>query len=256
MQIRWTDETVREYAKTCTSRTDFQRKYPAGYRYARLNNIVRELFPMHYRGNKTIWTAQTITKEALKYQSRVEFSRKNGSAYNAAQKLKILDDLFSYVKNQWSYESLKQEASNFDTRVAFYRGNGSAYATALRLGYLDEFYPDKTKSPSAFDVIYVWEAVGQYFNGHKVYKIGVTSKRLHLLRIEQVSKASGFDYTIVKLTEVDCDANLLENEIHALGDDPKYVGFNGHSEFRSLSPDALVEAIAMIDNRKKHDVSF
>jgi hypothetical protein len=151
---------------------------------------------------------------------------------------------------------LKREASKYDSRIAFYRGNGSAYATALKLRYLDEFFPDKTKAPSTFDVIYMWEAVGQYFNGHKVYKIGVTSKRLHLTRIHQVAKASGFDYTIIKLAGVDCDANLLENEIHNLGDDPVYVGFNGHSEFRSLSPEALVKAISIIDGRKRYDIIF
>jgi hypothetical protein len=197
------------------------------------------------RGKVRYWTADRVIEEASKYDSRKEFYIGNASAYNAAKKLKMMDSLFGFIRKQWTEESLRDEASKYSTRVEFYRGNGSAYATALRQGMIDILFPDRCGGTDN-NAVYIWRAKGQFFNGNPVYKIGVTSTRLGTLRIEQVAKAAGFEFSIVCCESVKCKANDLEKKLHLLGESPVYDGFNGYTEFRALSDSALYAAISII----------
>ena len=197
------------------------------------------------RGKIRFWTVDRVTEEAKKFKTRKEFSAGSASAYNAAKKLKLLDTLFGFVRNQWCEESLRAEALKYSSRIEFYRESGSAYATALRRGMIDDLFPDRMGGTDN-DAIYIWRAVDQFYNGNPVYKIGVTSTRLGTLRIEQVAKESGFDFSTVCCETIRCRANDLEKKLHLLGESPGYVGFNGCTEFRSLSDSALYVAISLI----------
>jgi hypothetical protein len=105
--------------------------------------------------------------------------------------------------------------------------------------------PHCSTTASDNDAIYIWRAVGQSFNGHPVYKIGITSSRLGDQRIEQVAKATGFDAEIVVMVQVE-NARHVEEELHTLGHDPQYVGHDGATEFRALSDDDLSLALDFV----------
>lgn len=63
--------------------------------------------------------------------------------------------------------------------------------------------------------------------------------RLGLARINQVSKESGFESQMVFAHPVIGKASLIESKILALGNNPRYTGFNGASEFRAFNTSAL-----------------
>jgi hypothetical protein len=98
------------------------------------------------------------------------------------------------------------------------------------------------------DAIYVWESVGETFNGKPVYKIGITSARLKDCRVKNVAKKSGRDAKIVILQSVK-NARALETLLHTFGDDPKFDKFDGSTEFRALSGSELARVLELIRDR-------
>lgn len=243
---KWNFDSVSAEMSKYSRRSDFQKASVAAYRFARLHGMLDTHFSKDHRGRVTKWTVDAITSEAAKFHSRVEFYRGNASAYNAAKKSGLLNSLFGFARNQWSEDSLRNEASKYASRIEFYRKSGSAYATALRKGMIGELFPERFGGTDD-DVIYIWLAVGQVFNGNPVYKIGVTSSRLGTIRIEQVAKSLGVKFITVCQRVVVSKASDIEKVLHGMGESPMYVGFNGASEFRSMSDTVLCEAIAIIN---------
>ena len=96
------------------------------------------------------------------------------------------------------------------------------------------------------DAIYIWRAVGEYFNGNPVYKIGVTSARLETKRIKQCAAAAGFEFDLICCEPVQGKASELEKKLHILGENPGYTGIDGATEFRALSDSALYAAVSLI----------
>ena len=108
----------------------------------------------------------------------------------------------------------------------------------------------KSDNPTSDNnVIYIWEAIDEFFNGEQVYKIGVTSARLGEARIHQCAKASGKDANILILENVNGKATEIETEILKLGEDPKYIECDGYTEFRALNNDDLDKALDLIITR-------
>ena len=101
--------------------------------------------------------------------------------------------------------------------------------------------------PTDNDTIYIWRAVGQYFNGNPVFKIGITSQRCGDDRIRKVAKKWGFDFEVVCCTYVNGRATDLEGKLHEMGDDPQLLGIDGCTEFRALDGDQLASALVMIN---------
>lgn len=90
--------------------------------------------------------------------------------------------------------------------------------------------------------IYIWKAINEFFNDKSLYKIGVTSSRLRKKRIVQVAGKLGWDYEIILLEKVSCEATTLEKEIHKIGISPNLTGFDGATEMRALSDEELEKA--------------
>jgi len=108
----------------------------------------------------------------------------------------------------------------------------------------------KTGNPTSDNnVIYIWEAIDEFFNGEQVYKIGVTSARLGEARIHQCAKKSGKDANVLILENVNGKATDIEAEILKLGEDPKYIECDGYTEFRALNNDDLDKALDLIITR-------
>lgn len=92
------------------------------------------------------------------------------------------------------------------------------------------------------NTIYIWKAINEFFNDKSLYKIGVTSSRLRKKRIVQVAGKLGWDYEIILLEKVSCEATTLEKEIHKIGISPNLTGFDGATEMRALSDEELEKA--------------
>ena len=105
------------------------------------------------------------------------------------------------------------------------------------------------------NAIYIWRSVGEYFNGKPVYKVGVTSERLGVKRINQVAKRSGRKAEIVTLEETNCQATIVETLLKNIGDNPNWTGFDGATEFRAFSLSELQEAKMIIDKYKKNTIT-
>lgn len=243
--IKWTEQELRTAASLVSSRGELQIHWPSAYRAARRLNLIDELFPGPRKQRDITWTEEKVREEALKFKSRKAFYTGNGSAYNAAKKLNILDSLFGFVRKYWDVETISEEASKYSNRLEFCRGNGSAYARALKLGMVDELFPDRAGGTDD-DVIYIWKAVGHFFNDLPVYKIGITSDRLGTTRIEQVAKEMNAEFSIVCCEKMILPASSVEKKLLILGVSPGYVGINGGSEFRAMSDATLSIALGII----------
>jgi len=246
---KWNETSVLAEMKKYSSRSEFQRASVAAYRFARLNGLLNTYFNMKRIGKPRKWTRDSVIREALRFQTRSEFSKGNPSAYNAAKKSKLIDELFGHVRNQWTTETIRKELMKYSSRTDFYRHSGSAYSICLQRfkPLMDELLPATSdRNGCDNDTIYIWRAVGQFFNGNPVYKIGVTSHRLGMIRIKQVATEAEFDYELICCEKVVGKATNVERKLHLLGEDPKYTDLNGKTEFRALTDSALYAAISIV----------
>lgn len=244
MKKKWTAALALAEGRKYGSRSEFKRECGSAYQVARQLGLLEQLYP-----NKTLYqTDEQVLAEGRKYASRREFYLSNAGAYNRALARNLLDRLYSSTLRDWSNDTdVINEGAKYRSRREFQRSQScSAYAAALQRGLLDLIEFPENNAPSDNDAIYIWRAVGQHYNGHPVYKIGVTSARLGTHRIEQVARAGGFEFELICCEPVQCKATDLERKLHILGEDPKFVGFDGCTEFRALSDSALYAAISMI----------
>lgn len=237
------DETVLAEGRKYVSRSAFEAGSNPAYHHARRRGLLDILYP---KMRKDWSDDDTVLAEGRKYESRTEFQKHAGSAYRAARKRKLLDQLYPSKYGDWSSDAaVIAEGGLYPTRSAFHRHSLTAFEAASSRGLLDKIHPVSLERTDN-DAIYIWRAVGQHYNGNPVYKIGVTSARLGTARIEHVAGAGGFEYDLICCEPVQGKATALERKLHILGEDPKFVGFSGCTEFRALSDSALYAAISMI----------
>lgn len=241
MKRKWTEALVREAAVTHDTKRSFQMNCGGGYDAAVRLGILNELFSNRYRA----WDERCIRKEARNYSSKKAFQKGCVGAYTAALRLGILDALFKNQRRYWDAASIRRVASNYTTKKDFSRGEQTAYSAALRLGIIDDLGFEHRDGKDN-DAVYIWRAVGQYFNGEPVYKIGLTSARLNGFRVKEGARKSGFDHVLICCEKVTCPARDLEKRLHLLGHDPKFVGFDGCTEFRAMSDTVLWAALGLI----------
>lgn len=254
--FKWDEPAIRAEARKYQSRGAFEVGSGAAVTAARRNfpKLLDELFPRKIR---SAWTEKTVRKEALKYSSKKEFQDKCSSGEAAARRFGILGDLGFKRPVQhrfkWTEEAIRAEALKYSTKREFERFARGASERARVIGIIDDLglleYP-----PSDNDVIYMWRAVGQYFNGNPVYKVGVTSARLGLARINRVSKESGFESQMIFAHPIIGKASTLETKLLTMGENPKYIGFNGASEFRAFNSatlEIILEIVSLAIDKEK-----
>lgn len=98
------EEKCLEVAMLCSTKTEFQKKYPQAYRVANKNGWYKsydwfldteELKRLHYPNLK--WTYESCYEEAKKYKTRSEFQRENLGAYTASWRKGWIKDYFWLV---------------------------------------------------------------------------------------------------------------------------------------------------------------
>ena len=245
---RWTDEMLAEDAKRFKTRTEWAKQSMAAYSAAQKRGIL-DLCSSHMGDKPVRWTKAMLIADALRFQTRQDWQANSSGAYQLAHRRRI-SECFAHMPLQrkpWTDEMVLLDAKKYKTRADWERQSNSAYSAACKRGLLQpacQHMEDRT--PTDNDAIYIWKAAGWQFDGMDVYKIGVTSARLDHLRIAQVAKASGADPQIVVLAMVK-NAKAVERQLHALGMNPQYKGFNGCSEFRALDPAALSLALEVVE---------
>ena len=262
-KLVWTLDSALAFAReNAKGRYDLQKKSNRAYVLLLKAGLLDDLFskktPLPSPKNKRekngdyrkglSWSEDMVVlAEGRKYSSRTEFNRANGSAYRVARERSLLDQLYPNQKHKWfDKEVVLAEANKYSSRVAFMRGSGAAYHQARRNGWLELIDWPENNAPSDNDAIYIWRAKGVSHNGNPVYKIGVTSARLGIVRVQQVSRESGFEFDLICCEPVQCKASDLEKKLHILGENPGYTGFDGCTEFRAMSDSALYAAVSII----------
>lgn len=96
------------------------------------------------------------------------------------------------------------------------------------------------------DTVYIWKT-DQIFNGLPVYKMGITTWHAKQDRVELVANKAGFQADLVSRVFVGAgNGYKVEDVILEFGSDHQYVGFDGHQEFRALSPKQLEGALEVM----------
>jgi len=248
-RIKWTDEMLIADAARFDTRGEWRRESKAAYSSAKRRSML-DVCCAHMRQVRTSWTDEMLIADAARFETRAEWKRESGPAYQAAVTRNLLDVCCAgmrQVYTSWTDEMLIEDASRFETRAEWAGRSGSAYNTALSRGLLDACCAHMSRASGMDnDAIYIWKALGWTFNGEQVYKVGVTSARLDDVRIKQVTKAADVKAEIVMLAKVKGMATRLEVALKSIGHDPKYVGFDGCTEFRAMSDEQLKQALALI----------
>ncbi len=240
----WTAENALAEGRKYASRSEFMRGSSQAYLVAKQHGLLDKLYPSKYRD----WSNdEDVLAEGRKYASRAEFKKRSKGAFDVARRRNLLDQVHPRINADWSNdEKVLVEGRKYPSRDAFKKGNGAAYENARQRKLLDLIDWPALRPGRDNDAIYIWRAVGQHHNGCPVYKIGVTSSRLGLWRVERVANKAGFEFDLICCEPVTCKATDLERKLHILGEDPGYTGFDGATEFRALSDSALYAAITLI----------
>ena len=80
--IRWTEELSEEVAKTCSTKKEFQQKYPAAYQYACRNGLLEEFAEKYFIELRHRWTLSEIIEKAKMYNSFNDFRINETKAYS------------------------------------------------------------------------------------------------------------------------------------------------------------------------------
>jgi hypothetical protein len=204
------------------------------------------------------WTTDMLKADALKYKTRNEWKRESKVAYQTAHNRGILDACCGHmtaVFTYWTTDMLKADAMKYKNRIEWERESKGAYRAARRRDILDVCCAHMERAGGTDnDAVYIWKAIGQFYNGNQVYKIGVTSARLGEIRVLQCANEADFDAEIVILANVDGKATEVEKSLLTIGADPKYVGFGGCTEFRSMTAAQLNLAIDIINSNIKQQM--
>lgn len=254
--IKWTLEKILSESIKYQNRNAFKHGSPSAYDAARRRKLV-DIVCEHMSPKLQTWTKEKVALIAKKYKNRNAFKKGDPNAYDAALKrLKCMDEICSHMSlalTLWDEDLIQKEANKYLLREDFYRGSRNAHAAACARGILDKVCSHMEYKPSSEnDAVYIWKAKELTFNGLPVYKMGVTSYKKGLNRISRVSSMSKIQPEIILFKKVSIKATTIEKDMHKIGFNPGYSGFNGSTEFRAMSNDELARAINLVE---KYSVS-
>jgi hypothetical protein len=248
----WTQERCQDEAVKFGDRREWRSNSNVSYTIAYKNGWLED---SSYHMQRLIkprgyWTIDLCKHEALRFNTISEWQRGSGASYDAALRKGWKDDCCSHMesphnpKGYWTLERCKEDALRFNSRKEWRRKSGAGYSAAYKKAWLEECCAHMVKSPRWSDnnVIYIWKQSREYYNGHPVYKIGVTSERLGTDRINQVNKNA----EIIIITKVQGSAIHHEKRLLKIGSDPKYVNGDGRTEYRALSEPELKKAVKYV----------
>lgn len=250
-----TFEQLQLRASQFKRRTDFKRADDSAYKSAIRQGFMDALFPKRPR------PPPPTKKPALRYSlemlranfgeiktlaelrracpSGVEWLRRNN-------KTQLLFPTYKPVR-RFTTDTALQAASAFSSRSHLQAIDPSLYMYMRKHKLLLSVFPE-SKRRARNDAIYMTRMVGQFYNGLPVYKFGVTSSHLGLARIKsQNLNARAKHEIIIPPTVVVGSATDIEVFALSLGHNPKFVGFDGCTEYRAYSDEDLSQIKMMVE---------
>lgn len=139
MKNRWDLESVKEEAKKYSGRTEFSKKSPGAYNFAKHYDCLDDICS-HMKHGSIKWTHERLKLEAQKYQTRKEFKDNSESAYQSARTQGVLSEICLHMKTRlpWTFERVLNEAQKYNSRTAFTNGSYQASVVAKRNGWYEE----------------------------------------------------------------------------------------------------------------------
>lgn len=262
---KWTFDELLSEARKYSTREEFQRLSYSAYRVALRTGALDSICQHMEKGNRkprerVSFTLDELIVIASLYSSKNEFRLENGRAYNFARKNNMLEALCGHMmpkkRSHWTNESLRHEASKYRTKADFKRNCTAGFFKAKRLGILEDICAHMERGSRDDDAVYVWRPKDLAY-----YKIGLTSARLGLERIQKVANRLGVELELILLSSIICNPYQLEAELLSFGIPVSFSSkFNGYSEFRWLGDEELssiVEKIISVTwipiEEKRHD---
>lgn len=179
-------------------------------------------------------TMEELRAEASKHATKTEFNKASPKLYRYAWSNGLLDELCAHMfdaRKEWTLEKLQAEAAKYTTRSDFQKANNKAYQAARYHGFLDQVCSHMDpRSKSDYDTIYI-----AHLPGTDIYKVGLTSKRLGLNRLNQIQPA----VTLIAYVCFDKQVSQIEQALLRIGQ--KIEG-----EFRRWSPKDLEQAMCVL----------
>lgn len=234
---QWTPEDALAIASHYSNPTDLMEANSACYYYLRSKGILHESLNNSVRKNKATAEATAARLERIRIKDRDLKRIKNNYTGLGSQAL-----------IRWNLERVRSYSLQCTARTEFFKKFPNAYDAALRNKWLDDVcsHMEIQNKKTENNVVYLWKALELTYNGLPVYKIGITSTRAGSGRIRFVAKQARVTAEIITIRLLNIKATEIERKLHQLGDDPKYTGFNGCTEFRAMNEVQLKEAIALI----------
>lgn len=248
----WTYERCKEESLKYSSVSEWHKNSRGSMKSAKRNGWYKELC-LHYVKPTPVFTYDECKQVASLCSSFSEWLFKYPECYRYAVKSGWKDDLGVFIQRPelhiWTYEKCIASAIGHKSVKSWMKASYGAYKKCKDKGWYQSvvLLIDKTERNNDADIIYMWKAVGCFYNGEQVYKIGVTSSGVGDKRIKQVMKSSRFDAEIIFMHDVGRKkAFELETMLLKQGYDPKFSKFDGSTEFRALSDHEVRIAKALV----------
>lgn len=189
----------------------------------------------------------TIWKAAKSCKNRKEFKTRFPRLYGAAYKRDIVQKICSHMPAartapKWTFCRVYNLARSYSTQGEFISKHAGALDYALNKGFWSHVSAHMERLNSDYDAVYIW---GFWRDDVLICKVGVTSERLGMKRIDSVSRKSGLPVEFCIVAKSGCALDA-EKELKIVGQKEPLNGFNGSSEFRRFSNQDLTKAYEVI----------
>lgn len=248
--LKWTELLLREKLATCSSKAEFRKLYGNGaMKAAAALGLHDEFFG---KDRRVFLSDEEILNIGRQFDTANAFKKGATKVYQVALARGLRKQLvFRPQKESWTDDKVRTAASQYNTYADFHEGNYAAYQAASIRGILHDLglVTRTGRYAGKADIVYVWRVVGKTFNGHPVYKIGITSSNLGDERVKRVAREAGFEFEILFFENVgEGNAYRVERMLKRLGVSPGYDGIDGATEFRALSNQQLEVVLEILIN--------
>lgn len=247
----WNLDRCKEEALKYTQRSKFEKGCGSAYMTSMKNgwlDIVcsHMISPQKKSGH---WTVERCIAEAKKYSTASEFMNGSSGAYDASVRLGVYTECSAHMKSPqkpkkyWSKKKCLLEAMKFSCRSDFAKSSAYAYQKCIAFGCLEDAcrHMDRPKSDS--NIFYIWKTSHFSSDGVPVYKIGVTSKRLGMKRINHCKGSLSSKNAEVIIYKEDENSRNIEAQVKEIGSAWGKIKGNGYTELRVMDDADLKKAL-------------
>lgn len=260
-------EELKKRTKGYSSRSQLSRLDQSAYRSAKAQGLLDELLPS--LGVPARLTDEEIGARAAAYPNRTAFKRFDNSGFEIAKRRGLLEMLFPktikepkaprvkrvrpyqprYTKRknrEMTVEVVRELSKAYRSRSHMQDCDPSLYGSVKKFGLMLELFPIRFQCADE-DAFYM-KMADEQFNGLPVYKVGITSARLGMARIKAQNRRSRMKHQVVipPTRMIGC-ARDVELFALSLGVNPKYLPFDGSTEYRAFTEDEVKQITDMVE---------